>query len=172
MYNLIRDIYCRMILTMALANTFITSHNDHLFSCSFTLSFLFKSLIYFKLIFCEWCKIGVQFHSSACGYPIYQHCFSQFSYSVMSDTLRHQNCSMPGFPVYYQLPELAQNHTYWVGDAIQPSHHLSSHSPPAFNLFQHQGFFQGVSSSYQEAKVLKFQLQHQSFQWIFRTDFL
>ena len=61
---------------------------------------------------------------------------------------------------------------YWVSDAIQPSHSLSSHSPPAFNLSQHQGLFQLVSSLHQVAQVLQLQLQHQSFQWIFRTDFL
>ena len=80
------------------------------------------------------------------------------------------DCSMPGFPVHHQLPEFTQTHVHWVGDAIQPSHPLSSPSPPAFNLSQHQGLFQWVSSSHQVAKVLEFQLQHQSFQWIFRTD--
>ena len=79
---------------------------------------------------------------------------------------------MPGFPVHHQLPELAQTHFHQVSDAIQPSHPLSSPSPPAFNLSQHQGLFQWVSSLHQVAKVLEFQLQHQSFQWIFRTDFL
>ena len=79
---------------------------------------------------------------------------------------------MPGFPVHHQLLELTQTHVHWVSDAIQPSHPLSSHSPPAFNLSQHQGLYQWVSSSYQVAKVLKFQLQHQSLQWILRTDFL
>ena len=79
------------------------------------------------------------------------------------------DCSMPGFPVHYQLPELAQTHVHWVGDAIQPSHPLSPPSPPAFNLSQHQGLFQWVSSLHQVAKVLEFQLQHQSFQWTFRT---
>ena len=63
-------------------------------------------------------------------------------------------------------------HVHWIGDAIQPPHPLSSPSPLAFNLFQHQGLFQWVSSLHQVAKVLKFHLQHQSFQWIFRTDFL
>ena len=82
------------------------------------------------------------------------------------------DCSTPGFLVHHQLPELAQTHVHWVGDAIQPSHPLSSPSPPALNLFQLQGLFQWVSSSHQVAKVLEFQLQHQSFQWIFRTDFL
>ena len=77
------------------------------------------------------------------------------------------DCSTPGFPVHHQLPELAQTHAHQVGDAIQPSHPLSSPSPPSFNLSQHQGFFQGVSSLPQVAKVLayqlKCQLQHQSF---------
>ena len=74
------------------------------------------------------------------------------------------DCSMPGFPVHHQLPEPAQAHIHRVGDATQPSHPLSSPSPPAFNLSQHQGLFQGVSSSHQVAKVLEFQLQHQSLQ--------
>ena len=82
------------------------------------------------------------------------------------------NCSIPGLPVHHQLPEPTQTHVPWVGDAIQPSHPLSSPSPPALNLSQSQGLFQWVSSSHQVAKVLEFQLQHQSFQWIFRTDFL
>ena len=82
------------------------------------------------------------------------------------------DCSMPGFSVHHHLPELAQTHVHWVSDAIQPFHPLLSPSPPAFNLSQHQGLFQWVSSSHQGAKVLEFQLQHQSSQWIFRTDFL
>ena len=65
---------------------------------------------------------------------------------------------------------ITQAHVYWVGDAIQPSHPQSSPSPPAFNLSQCQGLFQWVSSPHQVVKVLEF--QHQSFQWIFRTDFL
>ena len=71
--------------------------------------------------------------------------------------------SMPGFPVLHQLSEIAQTHVHQVGDAIRPSY-LSSPSPPALNLSQHQGLFQRVSSSHQVAKVLEFQLQHQSFQ--------
>ena len=80
--------------------------------------------------------------------------------------------STPGLPVHHQLPDLTQTLVHWVGDGIQPSHPLLSPSPPALNLSQHQGLFIWVSSSYQVAKVLEFQLQHQSFQWIFRTDFL
>ena len=81
------------------------------------------------------------------------------------------DCSTPGLPVHHQLPESTQNHVHWFGDAIQPSHLLASPSPPAFNLSQHQGLYKWVNSSHQGAKVLKFQL-HQSFQCIFRTDFL
>ena len=82
------------------------------------------------------------------------------------------NCSTPGLPVHHQLPEFTQLHVHWVGDAIQPSHPLSSPSPPAFNLSQQQGLFKWVSSSHQVARVLEFQLQHQSFQWTPRTDLL
>ena len=80
--------------------------------------------------------------------------------------------SMPGLPVHHQLLGLTHTHVHWIGDAIQPSHPLSPPSPPAFSLSQHQGLFQWVSSLHQVAKGLEFQLQHQSFQWIFRTDFL
>ena len=81
------------------------------------------------------------------------------------------DCSTSGLPVYHQLPQLIQTYDHWVGDDIQPSHPLLSPSPPAFNLFQHKGLFQWVSSSHQVAKVLELQLQHQSFQWIFQVWF-
>ena len=68
------------------------------------------------------------------------------------------DCSTPGFPVHQQLLELAQTHVYRVGDAIQPFFSLLSPSPSAFSLFQHLGLFQWISSSYQVAKVLEFQL--------------
>ena len=96
--------------------------------------------------------------------------FSSVTHSC--PTLCHpMDCSTWCLPVHHQLPELTQNHVHWVSDAIQPSHPLSSLSPPTFNLSQHQGLFKWVSSSHQVAKVLEFQFQHQSFQWIFRTDF-
>ena len=76
------------------------------------------------------------------------------------------DCRTPGFPVHHQLPELTQTHVHWVSDAIQPSHPLSSPSPPIFDLSQHQDLFKWVSSSHQVAKESEFQLQHQSFQWI------
>ena len=80
------------------------------------------------------------------------------------------DCSTPGF--HDQFPELAQTHVYQVCDAIQPSHPLSSPSPPAFNLAQHQELFQWVSSPHQVTKVFQLQLQHQPFQWLFSIDFL
>ena len=82
------------------------------------------------------------------------------------------NCSMPVFSVHHKLLELAQTHVHWVGDAIQPSHPLSSPSPLPSIFRSVMVFAQWVSSSHQVAKVLEFQLQCQFFQWIFRTDFL
>ena len=82
------------------------------------------------------------------------------------------NCSTPGRPVHHQLPEPTQTHVHWVSDAIQTSHPLLSPSSPALNLSQHQGLFKWVSSMHEVAKVLEFQLQHQSFQWTPRTDLL
>ena len=82
------------------------------------------------------------------------------------------NCSMPSLPVYHQLPEPTQTHVHWVGDGIQPSHPLSSPSLPALNLSQQQGPFKWVSFSHQVAKVLEFQLQHQSLPWTPRNNLL
>ena len=83
------------------------------------------------------------------------------------------NRSTPGLPVHHQLLEFTQTHAHRVGDAMQPSHPLWSPSPPpAHNSSQHQGLFWWVSSSHQVAKVLEFQLQHQSFQWTSRTNLL
>ena len=97
--------------------------------------------------------------------------FSSVAQSCLTlcDTM---DCSTPSFLVNHQLAELAQTHVYRVGEDIQPSHPLPSPSPPDFNLVQQQGLFQWVSLFNQVAKVLELQLQHQSFQWIFRTNFL
>ena len=76
-----------------------------------------------------------------------------------------------GFPVHHQLLELAQTHIHQFSNAIQSPYPVSP-SPPAFSLSQHQGLFQWISSSHQMARVLEFQLQHHSFQWTIRTDFL
>ena len=95
----------------------------------------------------------------------------QFSHSVMSDSLQPRKSQHTRPPCPSPTPRVHSN-VHRVGDAIQSSHPLLSPFPPALNLSQHQGLFRWVSSSHQVAKVLEFQLQHQSFQWIFRTDFL
>ena len=133
-------------------------------SGSFTMSGLFAS---------GGQSIGIS--ASLSVLPVYiQGWFPQFSSVAQScptlcDPMDH---SMPGFPVHHQLPEFTLIHAHWIGDAIQPSHPLSSPSPPAFNLSQYQSLFKWVSSSHQMAKILEFQLQHQSFQWTLRTDLL
>ena len=103
-----------------------------------------------------------------------KHCAVQFSSVTQScPTLCNpMDYSTPGFPVHHQFLELAHTHVHWVSDAIQPYHLLSSPSLPAFSLSHHQGLFQCVSSLLQVAKVLEFQLQHQSFQWTLRTVLL
>ena len=88
---------------------------------------------------------------------------------TLCDPMNH---SKPGLPVHHKFSEFTQTHVLWVCDAIQQSHPLSSPSAPAHNPSQHQGLFQWVNSSHKVAKVLEFQLQHQSFQWIPRTDLL
>ena len=86
-------------------------------------------------------------------------CFLHFSQSVSSVTQScpalcdSMDCSTAGFPVHHKLPKLTQNHVHQAGDAIQPSHPLSSPSPPAFNLSQHQSLFKCVTSSHQVATV-------------------
>ena len=94
----------------------------------------------------------------------FSHCHVQFC-----DPMNH---STPGLPVHHQISEFTQTHAHWVGNAIQPSHPLSSPSPPAPNPSQHQGLFQWINSSHEVATVLEFQLQHQSFQRTPRTYLL
>ena len=86
---------------------------------------------------------------------------------TLCDPMNH---SMPGLPVHHQLLESTQTHVHWVGDAIQPSHPLSSPSPPAPNPSQHQSLFQWINSSHEVVKVLAFQLQHHSLQRNPRAD--
>ena len=93
-----------------------------------------------------------------------KHQLVQFSHSGLSDSLGLHELQHTSFSANYQIPELPQTHVHQVGDTFIPSHLLSSPSPPVFNLSHYQGLFQGVSSSYQVAKVLEFQIQHQSFQ--------
>ena len=115
-----------------------------------------------------------QTHTVLVGVLKWYYCCCH-SGTKLCPTLRDPiNYSIPGFPVLHHLSEFSQVHVHSIGDAIQPSHPLSPSSPSAFNLSQHQDLFQWVSYSYQVAKVLEFQLQHQSFQWLisFRIDWL
>ena len=104
----------------------------------------------------------------------------QFSISVQFSSVAQScptlcdpmNRSMPGLPVHHQLADFTQTHVHRVSDAIQPSHHPSSPSPPAPNPSQHQSLFQWVNSSHEVAKVLEFQLQHYSLQRNPRADLL
>ena len=108
-----------------------------------------KGFQLYSVLFILFKNMRVQFSSVAQSCP------------TLSDPM---DCSMPGLPVHHQHPELAQTHVHQVSDAIQPPHPLSSPSPPTFNLSQHQGLFQRVSSLHHMPKLLEFQLQHQSFQ--------
>ena len=100
--------------------------------------------------------------------------FSSFQFSSVAQSCQtlcdSMNHSTSGLPIHHQLPEFTQTHVHGVSDAIRPSHPLSSPSP-ALNLPQHQGLFKWVSSPHQVAKVLEFQFQHQSFQWIIQDWF-
>ena len=98
------------------------------------------------------------------------HCCCYSSAKLCQTLCDPMDCSTPAFPVLHYLPEFAQTHVHWVGDAIQPSHSLSSPSPPDLNLSQHQGLFQWINSTHQVASVPE--PQRQSLQWTFRIDLL
>ena len=143
-----------------------------------TLSHLTK--LSFSEIFLQWfwfCPFAKDNHSNIFKLSLMSfadHTSIQFSsvvqsYLTLCDLM---SCSTPGLPVQHQLLEPTQTHVHWVSDAIQLSYPLSSPSPPAFNLSQHLGLFKWVSSPHQVAKVLEFQLQHESFQWTPRADLL
>ena len=94
----------------------------------------------------------------------------QFSRSVMSDSFHPMDCSTPGLPVHHQLAESTQTHVHWVGDAIQPSHHLSSPSPPTFPSIR--VFSNESALCIRWPKYWSFSFSISPSQWIFRTDFL
>ena len=100
-----------------------------------------------------------------------KHCYCSVTQSCLT-LCDPMDCSMPGLPVPHHLLNFPQVHVHCIGDAIHPSHPLMLSSPLVLNLSQHQGLFQWVSSSHQVAKGLWLQLHHQSFQWIYRIDFL
>ena len=148
-----KTVFHKLHMSCILILMFCRQSKASLVACSPNLRHFFVP----KQIAQQSCTAPVQFSS------VTQSCLTLFN---------PMDCSMIGLPVHHQFLEFTQIHVHWVGDAIQPSHPLLSPYPPAFNLSQKKGIFQWVSSSYQVAKVLEFQLQNQSFQWIFRTYFL
>ena len=135
-------------------------------------SFLWTNVLIIKPHFCtramEYKNVG--YRMQRC--PVHSICYCCSVTKSCLTLCDPMDCNTPGFPVLHQLLEFTQTHVHWVGDAIQPSHPLLPPSLPPFNLSQHQGLFQWVSSLHHMAKVLEFQLQYQSFQWIFWIDFL
>ena len=136
-----------------------------------------KFILFLFQIYYEWsskslkrlrCQSKFGFWLSTDSFKAWFSSVAQLSPTLCSP----MDCSTPGFPVHHQLPKPTETHVHQVGDAIQSSHPLCSPSPSAFNFSQHQGLFQRVGSSHQVAKVLEFQLRHQSFQWTPRTDLL
>ena len=117
---------------------------------------------------CQEYKVKTEWLGSCWNSPV-QFSWVTQSCPTLCDPMNH---STPGLPVHHQLLEFTQTHAHRVGDTIQPSHPLSSPSPPTPNRSQHQSLFQWVSSSHEVAKILEFQLQHQSLQWTPNTDLL
>ena len=131
-------------LNFELHETIISSSRCKLWNLALVTQYKHQSLFHSLLLF---------------AYFRWQESVSSVAQSCL--TLCHpMDCSMPGFPVHHELPEFTQTYVHWISDNTQPSHPLSSLSPPTFNLSQHQGLFKWVRSSHQVAKVLELQLQH------------
>ena len=146
-----------ILYTWNLLKDDLCSHHTHRLLCDVMNVLINLTVAIFLQCICTVTFGSVQFSSVAQSRP------------TLCDPM---NRSTPGLPVYHQFPESTQTHVHWVSDAIQPSPPLSSPSPPAFNLSQHQGLFKWVSSLHQVTKVLEFKLQHQSCQWTPRPDLL
>ena len=124
----------------------------HILTYNICMHLICAHIMYLNILICFVCEY------------VNMYSISVSSVALLCPTLCDpMNRSTPGLPVHHQLPEFTQTHVHWVSDAIQPSHPLSSPSPPAPNPSQHQGLFQWVNFSHEVAKVLEFQLQHQSF---------
>ena len=143
--------------------------------CSFkwlnNISFSVCTTSSLSMFFC-WRTLRLFSCSDYCKLSCSEHCSVQLfaqSHPTLCDLM---NCSTPGLPVHHHLPEYTQTHVHRVHDAFQPSHPLSSPSPPAQNPSQDQSLFQWVNSSHKVAKVLEFQFQHHSFHRNPRVDLL
>ena len=171
------------------ANEFENHSNS--WGTTHSLVFWFSSVQSHSLLYSKGTQLYIYIYPLFCGFPshlghqkvvefpvllVYQLSILSLQFSSVAQSCLTlcdpMDCSRPGLLVYHQLLDFTQTHVHWASDTIQPSHPLLYPSLPAFNLSQHQGLFKWVSSSHQVAKVLEFLLQHQSFQWIFRTDLL
>ena len=135
---------------------------------------IFPSFVGAECTYCGWLNITTIWFQVNGANRLYVD-FCSFCCSVVKlcpNVCNHTDCNKPVFPVLHHPTEFAQAQVHWVGDASQSFHRLSHTSPPALNLSQHQALLKWVSSSHQVAKVLEFQLQHQSYQWTPRTDLL
>ena len=160
---------------MILASSSMSSHTIPLECCPRILPWNdIKITVDSQFVKSMFLKFGIPFadmHTSTYTSTFSSVQFSSFAQSCPTPC-DSMDCSTPGLCVHHQLLKFTQTHVCWVGDAIQPSHPLSSPFSLTSNLSQGQGLFKWVNSSHQVDKVLEFQLQHQSFQWIFRTDLL
>ena len=138
-------------------------------------------MYYFSFSYCTKYDLHIAHEIVVISMNIAFHSFTSFQFSLVTQSCPtfcdSRDCSTPGLPIQHQFLEVTQTHVHWVGDAVQLSHLLLSPLPSTFNLSQQHGLFKWISSSHQGAKVLEFQLQHQSFQWIsglisFRMDWL
>ena len=173
--SLLTSLACRFLIIMPLPHGVSPSSGTRATFTRILMLFSLSLTGYWLTLLCSG-KTAITliiFHLTACLSTNVQSAFLSFCQFIQSCLIvgNPKDCRTPGFPVHHQLPELAQTHVHRVGDAIQQSRPLSSPSPPAFNLSQHQSLFQWVASSRQVVKVSERQLQHQSFQWILRTDF-
>ena len=138
------------------------SHKDFGYTKSLKLVDFVKWLNYYYFVLLDCFPLFLHFLTSLDKFALWSSGKASVQFSSVTQLCPTPwdpvDCSTPGFPIQHQLPELAQTHVHRVGDAIQPSHPLSSPSPPAFNFSQHQSLFQWVSSSHQVVEVLESQL--------------
>ena len=157
--EILSSVQKKEILSLSLTNTCLTSPSSH-----HSIKYLYNIYIKYKRLYNNIKYLHLTNASrSAPRVKLIGYQFSSVAQSCLT-LCNPMNRSTPGLPVHHQLPGFTQTHVHWVGDTSQSSHSLLSPSPPAFNLSQHQCLFKWVSSLHEVAKILEFQLQHQSFQ--------
>ena len=170
-----------MLESIFTQDTAYTVNNQYGYCCTILLYSIFKNLFFFlSLTNVMHACINLQHYRKIWYRKVELSVVLLLCQSIISSVqllsrvrlLRPHGLQHARLPCPSLTPRAYSNSFHWVGDAVQPSHPLSSPSPPALNLSQHQGLFQWVSSSHQVAKILELQLQHHSFQWTPRTGLL